>query len=75
MGETDFDLPEDHRVVGVVKRSEAPLIERLLTEREHPRYQVALPERPTFRKWIFDMNGVPMLMSLLSLLEAARMTR
>jgi hypothetical protein len=70
-----LDLPENCRAVGVVKRSDAPLVEKLLTENESPRYEVALPEPPSFRRWIPDLSGVPLIMSLFSLLDTARITR
>jgi len=73
--ETAFDLPEYCRAVGVVKRSDAPLVEKLLAENERPDYEVALPVAPSFRRWIPNLSGVPLIVSLFSLLDAARVTR
>jgi len=58
-----------------VKRSDAPLVEKLLAEKEHPNYDVALPVTPVFRRWIPDLSGVPLIVSLFSLLDTARLTR
>ena len=75
MDKSILDLPERYRAVGVVKRSEAPLIEKLLTENERPSYEVALPDPRSFKKWIPDLSGVPLVVSLFSLIESARLTR
>lgn len=75
MDKTVLDLPEKFRAVGVVKRSDAPLVEKLLTENESPSYEVALPAPRSFKKWIPDLSGVPLVVSLFSLLESARLTR
>ena len=75
MDKSILDLPEKYRAVGVVKRSDAPLVEKLLTENERPSYQVALPAARPFKRWIPDLSGLPLVVSLFSLLESARLTR
>ena len=78
MNETVLDLAENCRAVGVVKRGDAPLVEKLLAENEHPSYEVALPDPSlarSIRRWIPDLSGVPLIVSLFSLLDTARVTR
>jgi hypothetical protein len=75
LDKTDFDFLEGVRSVGVVKRSDAPLVEKLLSERDAPSYQVALPETSWYRRWLPDLSGVPLVVTLFSLLETARITR
>ena len=75
MDKTVFELPEKLRAVGVVKGSDAPLVEKLLTENENPSYEVALPAPRSFRKWIPALGGIPLVVSLISLLDSARLTR
>lgn len=60
--------------VGVVMRSEAPLIEELLTEKEQINYLIAIDElKPKRRRlpWL----GVPFIISILSLLDVFKFTR
>jgi hypothetical protein len=60
--------------VGVVMRGDAPLIERLLAEKDTPSYSIALDEPRVSRRWVPAL-GVPFIISLFSLLDTIRLTR
>ncbi len=71
----EYDLPEEIRAVGVVKRSDAPLIEKLLSENDHPSYHVALVETSSVKRWVPHLIGIPLIMSLFSILDTIKITR
>lgn len=60
--------------VGVVKRSEAPLIEELLEEKEHTEYSIAIDEFGPKRRRLHRI-GIPLAISLLGLLDVFRLTK
>ena len=60
--------------VGVVMRSDAPLIEELLTEKEQTNYSIAIDELKTKRRRLPGL-GIPVMISLLSVLDALKFTR
>jgi len=55
-------------------RSEAPLIERLLAEKEIPNYSIALEEPGVPRRWMPAL-GIPFIISLLSLVDTIKLSR
>ena len=71
----EYDLPKEVRAVGVVKRSDVPLIEKLLAENDHPSYHVALVEPSSVRRWVPHLIGVPLIMSLFGILDTIKITR
>lgn len=59
--------------VGVVMRSDVPLIESLLADEEQTRYSVAIDQAKTTRRWI--SLSAPALLSLMGLLDFFKLTR
>ena len=74
MSKNNVDLPEEAYPVGVVMRGDAPLIERLLAEKDTPSYSIALDEPCVSRRWVPAL-GIPFIISLFSLLDTIRLTR
>ena len=60
--------------VGVVMRSEAPLIERLLSEKEQANYAIAIDEPRMSKRWFFAV-GTPVLVYLVSIMDIFRFTK
>ena len=60
--------------VGVVKRCEAPLIEELLADKEQTNYSIAIDEFGPKRKRLHRV-GLPLIISLLGLLDVFRLTK
>lgn len=60
--------------VGVVMRREAPLIEGLLAEKEQTDYSIAIDEFEPKRKRLHRV-GLPLLISLVGLLDVFKLTR
>ena len=60
--------------VGVVMRSDAPLIEELLTEKEQTNYSIAIDELKTKRRRL-PRVGIPLIISLLSVLDIFKFTK
>jgi len=56
-------------------RSDAPLIEKLMTDKEQPSYAVALEESGRSRRWASALAGLPSLVFLLGMLDAVKFTR
>ena len=59
--------------VGVVMRSDAPVIESLLTDKEQPSYSVAIDQARSARRWM--SLSAPAFLSLMSLLDFFKLTR
>jgi hypothetical protein len=74
LSKNNLNLPEVAHPVGVVMRSDAPLIERLLAEKDVPSYSIALDE-PCVPRWWMPALGIPFIMSLFSLMDTIRLTR
>ena len=66
--------PNSSCPVGVVMRREVPLIEELLTEKEQTNYSIAIDEFEPKRKRLHRV-GLPLIISLLGLLDVFRLTR
>ena len=69
-----LDLTGEAHPVGVVMRSDAPLIERLLAEKDPPSYSIALDEPRVPRRWMPAL-GIPFIISLFGLLDTIKLTR
>lgn len=67
------DLSNNFSPVGVVMRSEAPLIEELLTEKEQTSYSVAIDHKIHKRRLL--RFSLPIMMSVLSVLDLFKLTR
>lgn len=74
MSKATKDFSNKSSPVGVVMRSEAPLIEELLTEKEQTSYSISLDNSKTTNRRLLRF-GLPFMLSLLSLSDLFRLTR
>jgi len=70
----DLDLLKEAHPVGVVMRSDAPLVARLLAENDHSGYAIAVDQPRTVRRWITGLS-FPFFVTLVSLLDTIKITK
>lgn len=74
MSKTTKDQSKNSNPVGVVMRSEAPLIEELLSEKEQTSYSVSIVDSKSQRRRLMGFS-LPLVISALSVLDAFKLTR